>query len=382
MTDISRKRERGRLKIKREPYWQRLAKGCYLGFRRGSNTWIARHRNRDGNQAYNALPNASDYDEAKLLAEEWFRDMGSSTVRSARRGTVRDALETYLAYLREQGRDATAKVSEQRFESIVWSDPLADIRLQDLTREDMREWRERLREGRQPRTINRYVRSVVAGLNRAYAEGHVGNPESWKLTPLVDDIEDGHETAVMLTPAQRKALIAAASPAAAAFLRSLDLTGGRPGELAATVADDFDAVNGTLTLRHKKGRPAKVRARAVILGAEGVSFFKKLAKDKLPAAPLFLDGDNRAWGRYAWADEFKAAKLKHNATARGQQRIPGDASAYSFRHARISELLQVHGIDPVTVAQQTGTSLRMIEQYYFKFIAPALKEKLAAIHSV
>jgi hypothetical protein len=94
---------------------------------------------------------------------------------------------------------------------------------------------------------------------------------------------------------------------------------------------------------------------------------------------LFLDGDNRPWGRHSWANAFKAAKLKHNATCRSRQRIPADASAYSFRHARISELLQVHGIDPVTVAQQTGTSLRMIEKFYFKFIAPALRDKLAAI---
>ena len=356
-----------------------MAKGAYLGFRRGSDTWVARYRDRDGNQHYEALSSATEYDDAKRLAEEWFRDMGSAAVRSVRRGTVRSALETYLAYLREQGRDATARESEQRFELIVWSDPLADIRLQDLTREDMREWRERLREGRQPRTINRHVCSIVAGLNRAYVEGHAGNPASWKLTPLVDDIEDGRGTAVLLTPALRKAIIAATSPAAAAFLRGLDLTGARPGELAKVVASDFDAANGTLTLRHKKGRPAKFRSRTVILSAQGVSFFKEQACDKLPAARLFLDGENRPWGRYAWAAEVKAAKRKHNATCRTRQRIPADASAYSFRHARISELLQVHGIDPVTVAQQTGTSLRMIEKFYFKFIAPALKEKLAAI---
>ena len=36
-------------------------------------------------------------------------------------------------------------------------------------------------------------------------------------------------------------------------------------------------------------------------------------------------------------------------------------------------------LDPVTVAHQTGTSLRMIEQHYHRFIAPALREKLAQI---
>jgi hypothetical protein len=37
-------------------------------------------------------------------------------------------------------------------------------------------------------------------------------------------------------------------------------------------------------------------------------------------------------------------------------------SADSFRHARISELLQLYGIDPLTVAGQSGTSLAMIER--------------------
>ena len=105
----------------------RMAKGAYLGFRRGPDTWIARYRDRDQNQHYEALSSATEYDDAKCLAEAWFRDMGSAAVRSVRRGTVRSALETYLAYLREQGRDATARESEQRFELIVWSDP---VRLQ------------------------------------------------------------------------------------------------------------------------------------------------------------------------------------------------------------------------------------------------------------
>jgi hypothetical protein len=50
-----------------------------------------------------------------------------------------------------------------------------------------------------------------------------------------------------------------------------------------------------------------------------------------------------------------------------------------MRHARISELLQLHGIDPLTVAAQTGTSLAMIERAYLRFIPAALREKLAAV---
>lgn len=59
--------------------------------------------------------------------------------------------------------------------------------------------------------------------------------------------------------------------------------------------------------------------------------------------------------------------------------IPDGASAYSFRHARISELLQIHSVDPLTVAHQTGTSIAMIERPYMRFIPAALLERLAAL---
>lgn len=377
MADITRKRDRDRLKVRREPYWQKLIPGGYLGFRRGADTWIARYRTRDNKQNYQAL-NASDYDQAKKQAEAYFKQMGSSAVRAVRRGTVREALETYLAVLNEQGRADAAKISEQRFRGIVWNDPIAEIPLSSLTLDDMREWRERLRPGRQARTINRHVRSIVAGLNCAHKNGHIADPSAWKLTPLADDTEDG-ETAVILSQSQRKALIEAAEPAAALFFRGLELTGARPSELAAATVADFNAESGTIKLSHRKGRPPKLRSRITQLSTDGAAFFREQAKDKLPTALLFTDAAGIQWERHEWAADIRSAMAKHNARAKGAKRIPAGTSAYSFRHTRISELLQVHGVDPVTVAAQTGTSTRMIERAYYRFIPAAMCDKLAAI---
>ena len=376
MTDLSTKKARRELSKRKEPYWQKLGKGEYLGFRRGPDTWHARYRNRAGQQNFEPLGGSPEYDEARRRAQDFFVAQGSIATRNAVRGTVRNALETYIKLLRQQGREATADNAEDRCLLIVWSDPLADIKLEEMTREDMREWRERLRDGRQNRSVNRHVRSIVAGLNKAHKEGHIGNPEAWRIEPLEDDAEG---SAVFLLPTQRESIISAASTACGSFLKAIEFTGGRPGELASATAGDVDTKEGTITLRHKKGRPAKIRSRTVYLGGEGAAFFNIQARGKLPPAPLLLDPEKQPWGRHKWADEVQTAIAKHNATAKGNKRIPKGVSAYSFRHARISELLQVHGIDPVTVAQQTGTSLRMIEKYYFKFIAPALKEKLAAI---
>ena len=110
------------------------------------------------------------------------------------------------------------------FETVIDEDALAHQALEAATRDDFEEWRERLTEGRQPRSVDRYARRLMAGLNRAVELGHIGNPAAWKLKPLQDDVEEDGETAVFLDPGQRKSLIEAASPVAAAFFRGLELT--------------------------------------------------------------------------------------------------------------------------------------------------------------
>ena len=361
-----------------------MQKGEYLGFRRGADTWVARVTQPSDSGGYRyrykSLDNATNYDSAKRSAEVWFAKLRGQAGTEAIRGSVREALETYVEVLREQGRNSTADNASDRFRLIVWDDPLADSKLEDLTRQAFRAWRERLRGGRQNRSVNRHVRSVVAGLNVAIKEGHIGNPEAWSLKPLADDLEGGSEVTLFLSRSQRDSIVAAASPACADFLRAIEFTGGRPGELAAAAVADFDG-KGSLTLRHKKGRPATLRARAVALSSDARAFFRQMSRGKLPGAPLLRTADGAPWNRHKWADEVQEAIAEVNQRAKGRARIPAGASAYSFRHARISEMLQRGHIDPVTVAQQTGTSTRMIEQHYFQFIPSALRDKLDAMES-
>ena len=377
MPDLSRKRERERLPARHTPYFQRIGRGAFLGFRRGPDTWSARFRTRDGKQMHKFLGGPLEFDEAKRQAETWLAQLAGSAVRRVKRSTVREALEAYLANLRRHGRPEAAREAEWRFKTVIYDDVIADLELESVTRDDFLEWRDRLLEGRQARTINRHVRAVTAALNQALDLGHLGNAAAWKLKALADDIEERGETAVFLDSAQRKAVIAAAAPAAALFLRGLELTGARPKELAATVVADFDGQ--MLRLAHRKGRPAKLRSRHVLLSSDGIEFFKEQSRDKLLGAPLFTEDGETPWRRHIWAREMRAAVAKHNEHAKGKQRISTDASAYSFRHARISELLQIYGIDPLTVAAQTGTSVAMIEKAYLRFIPSAMQEKLAAL---
>jgi integrase len=382
LADLSRKRERERLKVRREPYWQRLEEGQYLGFRRGPDTWIARYRDKgDGKgHQYHALGEALEFDDAKKLAESWLAKLARAPVRKVKRSTVKAALESYLADLRRHGREAAAKEALGRFKLTVHKDALADLALERATLDDFLEWRDRLLKGRAPRSVNRQVRSVVAGLNRAIQLGHVGSPSVWRLQALSDDEEEDGETAIFLSAGQRKSLIAAASPSAAIFFRGLELTGARPKELAAATASDFDGKN--VRLAHRKGKPPTLKVRYTVLSGEGVAFFEQETAGKAQDAPIFTEDGTQPWRRHIWAREMRQAAKNVNEKAKGAARIPAGVGAYAFRHARISELLQIRNVDPLTVAVQLGTSLAMIEKAYLRFIPAAMREKLAGVKEV
>jgi integrase len=397
-------RENGRTPNPHEPLWQQLGERAYLGYRVTSGAWIARYGEpspgkrtggklkglyRKGKHHFTSLTDANgvaipsdDYLRAKKTAEEWLAKMTGRGGVAIQRGTVRDALAAYVADLRETGRETTATEAESRFKTTVWDDPLADVRLESLTKDTFRAWRKRQmdskrREDKKPgsRSVNRQVRAVVAALNYAVTElNHVGNPAHWKLKPLADDAEDeGEETAVFLSPQHRAALIAAAAPRAATFLRALELTGARPKELAnATVGD---LTGERLRLKHRKGRPPKLRVRYFELDEDALEFFTQLTKDRAADAWLLTEDEEgeQPWRRHKWARAFNAAAAAVNKKAEGAHRIPEAASCYSFRHSYISEQLQIQQRDPLSVGHQTGTSIAMIERAYFRFIPSATR---------
>lgn len=123
MADLSRKRVRSTLASRRDPYWQRLAAGAYLGFRRGPDTWHARFRGRDKKQQYQPLGEALEYDEAKRRAEEWLAQLTGSPVRAIKRGTVLAALYSYLNDLRRHDRADAATKAEGQFKTALRFDP-------------------------------------------------------------------------------------------------------------------------------------------------------------------------------------------------------------------------------------------------------------------
>jgi integrase len=383
MQNITTKAGREDLPERMEPYWYPLRKGVALGYRaKATGSWIVRSRDdRSGKQSYKALGSQPDFSAARSAAEEHLKTIDTTVHRVASRGSVRDALCAYVRHKRSIGRRASAWAAGQRFRLTVGrTSDFGRMRLEDVRREDVEAWRNGLKKGRKPRSVNRQARSVIAALNFAVSHGHLGRREAWKLEHLVDDGEKS--VAVFLTAAQRDRIIAHSPKALAALLTGFTHTGARPSELAKATVADFDAKGCTVTFRHHKGRGGKLRTRATTLSDTGAAFFSKQARSKLPGAPLISNNEGAHWTDQQWCAGIEKAITTANDTAKKPaQRIPKGASAYSFRHTRVSELLQVFGVDPLTVAQQTGTGLMMIEQYYFKFISGSMRDKLNAVKS-
>ena len=290
---------------------------------------------------------------------------------------MRAALDAYIADLQKHNRTSTAHEATQRRKQIVDGDPIAEVSLNRATVEDFQEWRDRLLKGREPRSVNRLVRGLKAGLNRAVRDlGFTGNPAAWNLRAMVDDQEDSGDAAVFLRPEQRLRLIDYATLALANLLRGFEHTGARPGELPEASVADFDVKAGAVTLRTRKGRGSKLRVRSVPLSSEGAKFFSSMVRGKSPKSPLISNPHGEPWTLIQWSRAIRAATNGANTEAGEGEEIPVTASAYSFRHARISELLQVYGIDSMSVRKICGTSQAMIQQYYFKFVPSELKAKL------
>ena len=79
--DLSKVKERDALRSQREPYWQRIRPGCFLGYRpsarEGAGTWIARAYDEDQRRYslkalgdFGTLPGKDRFAEAKKEAEK------------------------------------------------------------------------------------------------------------------------------------------------------------------------------------------------------------------------------------------------------------------------------------------------------------------------
>lgn len=364
---------REKLKPRREPYWLRLRQGCYLGFRRmnagGIGVWLARARDEASGaakQRYQSLGNFANipdhqrFDAASKAAQLWFEHLDRGGAAST--VTVADACARYVAHLRATKTERAAQDAESRFRNYVLNHArLASTDLTKLTPQQLEAWRKSLKalptrsgpnrgEPRADSTLNRDMTCFRAALNHAFDDGLVTTDFAWrsKLRPI-NNADQQRE--LYLDIAQRRAFVAAAEPDLAAFIRGMSLLPLRPGALAQLSVGDFDKRLKVL----KIGQDKAGKDRRIKLPDATAHFFEEQSRNKLPTAPLLSRTNGKRWNKDAWKGPVKASAM-----AAG---LPEDTTAYTLRHSVISDLVH-DGLDLLTVAQISGTSVRMIEKHY------------------
>jgi len=131
-------------------------------------------------------------------------------------------------------------------------------------------------------------------------------------------------------------------------------------------AGDFDKRTGELTIgKDKTGKPRRIK-----LPEEAVKLLAEQAANKLPAAPLFMRANGKAWDKSSWKLPIKAAVIEAG--------LPSEASAYTLRHSTITDLVTA-GLPLLTIAQISGTSAEMIERHYGHLVSDAAVKALGAL---
>lgn len=395
---------RRKLKARREPYWTKIAKGCFLGYRRGAadgGTWIARYRDDAGKQRYFALGPADDamdadgvtaisFEQAQIKARDWCQSVAAADAAGETQApyTIADCMADYLGWIkqhRKSHRHLVAYVNAYILPS------LGSVDTAKLTTAKIRNWHQgiadeppRLRKGRtgpqryraedsdpdeaqRKRRLraNRHLVTLRAALTRAWQEGHIAKNDAWVRVKPFPNVE--RQRSRFLDHEEAKRLLNACSPELRTLVQAALLTGARYGELCQFDVRDFQAISGTLFVRDSKsGKP-----RHIVLNPEGVSFFKRLALSRALGEPLIARTDGARWQRdhqhRPFKEAVKAAKLD-----------PG-FTFHELRHTWAS-LTVMAGAPLIVVATNLGhLDTRMVERHYGhltqSYIAETIRQK-------
>lgn len=372
-TRIDTVSSRNKLKPRREPYWHRLRRGCYLGYRKmtadGDGVWIARAREEETGPTkqryeslgdFSATPDHQRFDVAFKAAQAWFDHLGRGGTAGG--ATVAVACARYVKHLRTHKGDRAGNDVDARFRNYVLNHPkLASTELTKLTPSQLEAWRKALSElptrsggrrgeQRSQSTLNRDMTCFRAALNLAFLDGLVTSDFAWrsKLRPIKNA---DRRRELYLDRTQRLKFIEKAPPDLAAFLRGLCQLPLRPGALARLTTGNFDKRLKVLTIGQDKAN----KDRRIKLPDVTAAFFEEACRGKLPSAPLLARADGKAWNKDAWKGPVKQAVVGAS--------LPEGTTAYTLRHSVISDLVH-DGLDLLTVAQISGTSVAMIERHY------------------
>ena len=381
-TKLETRTSRLRLPVAKKPVFARVAPGVSLGYRRNetAGTWVLRVADGKGSSRTKRIGQADDFEESngRSVLTFWEAQQQAKSTAGGEKGegpqkaplTVEAAARAYLAGL-EARNQRTAYDARRRLERLFLL-RFGSNRIEDLTRRQLEAWRDGLvRAGgdaeqhrRSQDTANRVLSIVKAMLNHAVGDRTNGltDDSAWRLVRPFQRV--GRPREVHFTSAEVLRLLEGCEDAGFRDLLTAGfLTGARYGELASCQVRHFDAEGGTLYVPR-----GKTGARIVILQPEAVMYFSRLVVGREKDAPLLPRVDGNAWGASHQVRPMKKALL----TAK----LDPSGTFYALRHSYISRAIEA-GVPLNVVAENCGTSVRMIETTYAKVLAAKRREFIA-----
>ncbi len=388
---------RSRLKKRRPPYWRNIHQGLAIGYRKGEKggVWMVRRLIGGDKYSFTTLGLADDhqdangadvldYKQAHTLALAKSNEPNEPTPKKAPNDyAVEDAAQDYVVYLRKHTKAASTTEAAinahilpafagRRVESITkdeietWHAGLASapIRRRGGKTEPVSDDPEQLRKRQS--SANRILTVLKAMFNKAIEDGKAEGGAPWRLVRPFKGVERGRK--VFLQQDQLQRLINATHGAFRDYILTLIYTGARPGREPERIrVGDFDKDAGTVAIT--TGKNETKPTRDVFLTDEGRQFFERLTAGRDPDDLLLLKDDGTAWNKNHHIRPMKeAAKVA---------RLPKGATCYSLRHSYISIALK-NRMPINVVAENCGTSVKMIQEHYAKFLDDDRRKMLNA----
>lgn len=298
------------------------------------------------------VPLSEQFDEAVKRANDWLSTQGAASPSGY---TVKRCVDDYVTHRETHNSHASAKDAMRLYKHLG---TIADIRLSKLSQANLRDWHNSMvrltgtaqDQRRSKDSSNRALSYIKAALNLALKKDLVGSDKAWRHVEAFRDV--GEARKVYLADEQLRKVLEVAPPDFRDLCRSAILTGARYGELCTPTVADLDVRHSMLHVSGKTG------SRDIVLSDEALQHFKQLAKGKTPQALLHMRADGTAWTKSTQHRPMKALAMA--------AKLPRDTVFYDFRHTYISRAL-LAGVNIQVIAENCGTSIRMIEKHYGKF---------------
>ena len=323
---------RARLRIRRTPYFAKIAKGLRLGYYRGAvaGSWVARCYRGAGVYATEALGIADDtleadgvkvldYWQAQEHARRWGQRQRLIAEGMLREGsyTVFNAVTDYLAEIHAEKSPAAVQGAKYVFDAWILPD-LGAIQVEKLTTDRINRWRNKLatqpkrvrkkltaiepatretpddEDARRARkaTANRILTMLKAALNRAFHADRVSSDSAWRKVKPFKRVDEA--VVRYLSAAEARRLVRACPEDFRKLVQAALLTGCRYSELARLKCANFNRDSGTLAIRLSKGK-----IRHVVLTDEAKAVLCGLDQGQGPSDHVFLRADGDDLGHLA-----------------------------------------------------------------------------------